>query len=75
MASSNLWKRLVEVLNPRPLLIGTVTETDGVSSTVTLPGGATLSVIGTAAVDAKVFVKDGIIQGLAPTLDIVEITI
>ena len=66
---TNLYRALRELLPEAPLLVGTVTAThaDG-TCTVSLPGGGTQRVRGTAPVVASVFVRDGVIEGEAPAL-------
>lgn len=46
-----------------------------VGPAVQLPGGGVLQVRGAAAVGDQVFVRDGLIEGLAPALAIVSIDI
>ena len=71
----NPYKQFIDLLPPRPLLVGTVTAiADGVA-TVQLPGGATIRARGQAAVADRVFVRDGAIEGPAPILAVVPIDI
>ena len=44
-------------------------------ATVALQGGGTLRVRGEAAVDDRVYVRDGVIEGQAPDLTLVEIEV
>ena len=46
--SRNVYRQFLDLLPARPLQVGTVTATDGDTSTVTLPGGGLLQVRGTA---------------------------
>ena len=66
--SRNVFRQFIDLLPARPLLVGTVTATDGDVSTVELPGGGVLRARGQASVGTKVFVQDGVIQGPAPDL-------
>lgn len=71
----NPYKRFLDLLPPRPLLVGTVQAiADGVA-TIGLPGGATLRARGNAAVADVVFVRDGVIEGPAPSLTLVTIDV
>lgn len=77
MIAANLYRRLAELLPQAPLLVGQVSShnADG-TSTVQLPGGGTLRVRGQGvAVGQKAFVRDGVVEGAAPNLSIVEIEI
>ncbi|MCK6414759.1 MAG: hypothetical protein L6Q63_04250 [Giesbergeria sp.] len=72
---SNLYHQFLALLPPRPLQVGAVTATSGDTCTVQLPGGGVLQVRGAAAVGDRVFVRDGLIEGLAPSLPIVSIDV
>jgi len=75
---ANFWTRFAKLLPQSPLLIGTVLSIDFSSgaSMVQLPGGGTLNVRGTdVAVGQKAFVRNGLIEGTAPDLPVVEIEI
>lgn len=65
---SNPHARLLALLPPKPLLVGTVIAVDGGVATVELPGGGQLHARGAAVVSGRVFVRDGAIDGEAPTL-------
>lgn len=58
-----------------PLLVGTVIWTDGSSSRLALPGGATVMVRGGAAVGASVYHRGGAVEGEAPNLPGVDIEV
>jgi hypothetical protein len=66
--SSNPYRRLLALLPPKPLMLGTVTAIDGAVATLELPGGSQLSARGVAQVGDRVFVRDGLIEGQAPNL-------
>ena len=68
--SRNVFRQFIDLLPARPLLVGTVTATDGDVSTVELPGGGVLRARGSEPLGAKVFVRDGVIEGEAPALPI-----
>lgn len=73
----NLIKRLRNLFPGAPLLIGTVTEThaDG-TLTVQLAGGGQLRVRGDGFEEGdRVFVRDGVIEGSAPALPVIQIEI
>lgn len=75
--STNLFRRLREMLPAPALLVGTVTahNADG-TSTIALPGGGTLRARGqSVAVSSNAFVRDGVVEGEAPALGIVTIDI
>ena len=73
--SRNVFRQFIDLLPARPLLVGTVTATDGDVSTVELPGGGVLRARGAAALGQRVFVRDGLIEGEAPSLPFVAIEI
>lgn len=69
----NLFREFLDLLPPRPLEVGEVTGFDaGGQAVVTLPGGGTLIARGQAMAGQWVFVRDGVIEGPAPTLTYVE---
>lgn len=75
--SGTLYRRLRELLPPPPLVVATVVavNADG-TSTLTLPGGATITARGTAvAVGSRAFVRAGVVEGPAPALSQVTIEI
>lgn len=72
---SNLYHQFLALLPPRPLQVGAVTATSGDTCTVQLPGGGVLQVRGAAVVGDQVFLRDGLIEGLAPSLPIVSIDV
>ncbi len=71
----NLAKLFEQVLPKRPLQVGDVIAADGVIATVQLPGGGHFRVRGNAEVGQRVFVRDGVIEGLAPAKTLVHIEI
>lgn len=76
--STNLWRALREILPEPPLLVATVVsvDTDSGTSVVEFPGGNQQTVRGTGvAADLKAFVRNGLIETAAPSLDYVEIEV
>ena len=72
---SNYYKRLIDLLPARPLLVGTVTAVAGGVATIQLPDGGTMQARGAAAIADRVFFRDGAIEGPAPVLSDVLIDI
>ena len=68
----NPYRVFMDLLPARPLQVGTVAVVDGDVATITMPGGGTLQARGQATVGQRVFVRDGVIEGEAPTLTYVE---
>lgn len=75
MTTTNLWKRLKQLLPEPPLLVGEVVEVSTYGATVQLPDGSLVSVRGEALIGQQVFIRDGLIEGQAPTLTTVLIEI
>ncbi|WP_153108946.1 hypothetical protein [Propionivibrio limicola] len=73
--SFNLYARLRNLFPDARLQVGTVSAVNTDSVTVTLPDGALLRARGGANVGDKVYLRDGVIEGSAPDLQIVEIEI
>lgn len=71
----NPLKQLKELIGSAPLQVGTVIAVVGTEITVQLPGDGVVSARGSAVVDDVVYVRDGVIEGLAPSLAIHTITI
>lgn len=72
---ANSYRTLVDLLPQRPLLVGTVTATDGDVRVVTLPGGGIVRARGDAGIGDRVFVRDHAIEGPAPSLTTVFIEV
>lgn len=68
----NPLRQFLELLPARPQTVGDVVAINGGVATVELPGGAHVHARGTATVGDRVFVRDGLIEGQAPTLAYVE---
>lgn len=71
----NLFKQFVDLLPKTPLQIGSVVAYAGGVATIEEPGGARSPARGVATVGDKVFFRGGVIEGPAPTLDVVVIEI
>ena len=71
----NPFKRLLNLLPQRPLQVGDVLSVGGGVARVELPGGGVIVARGEAAIGQRVFVRDGAIEGTAPSLTIVEIEV
>lgn len=67
--STNLFRRLRDLLPEPPLTVATVaaTNADG-TVTVTYPGGSQVRARGVGGVGSKVFLRSGIVEGEAPSL-------
>lgn len=68
----NPYRRLLDLLPQRPLLVGTVESVSGNVSTVLLPSGGRVTARGAAPVGQRVFLRDGVIESDAPNLEVVE---
>lgn len=78
MTTANLYRALRELLPDAPLQVATVTAVQASegTSTVTWPGGMQQRVRGTdVPADSRAFVRNGVIEGAAPTLtfEIIEV--
>lgn len=71
----NLYQQFRALLPDPPLQVGTVIAVSGGVVTVQMPGGGLLKARGDAFVDQKVFVRDAVVEAIAPnlTLEIIEI--
>jgi hypothetical protein len=64
----NVYQQFRQLLPDAPLQAGTVTEVAVGVITVQLPGGGVLKARGTANLGQKVFVRDGVVEAVAPSL-------
>lgn len=69
---SNPYARLLGLLPKRPRMIGTVDSISGGVATITLLDGGKVQARGSATVGARVYVRDGLIEGSAPVLPVVS---
>lgn len=67
---SNVYRALLGLLPARPLLVGTIATISGGVATITLPGGGTMQARGSGGIGDRVFFRDGLIEGAAPSLPI-----
>lgn len=68
----NLYKQFMDLQSPKPLEVGTVAFVINGMATVDLPGGGRLQARGAAQAGQRVFVRDGAIEGEAPSLTYTE---
>lgn len=73
--SYNLYRQFVQLLPDQPLQVGTVEQVSQGRVVVSLPGGATVNLLGDAAVGQKVFFRDGAVVGPAPALTTILIEV
>jgi len=71
----NLYEQFRQLLPDPPLQAGVVAEVGSGVVTVQLPGGGVIRARGTAEVGQRVFVRDDVVEAVAPslTLEIIEI--
>ena len=66
----NVYEQFRQLLIDSPLQVGTVSEVGTGVVTVQLPGGGTVKARGSANFGARVFVRDGVIEAIAPSLSL-----
>lgn len=64
----NIFRQFIDLLPKQPLEVGTVVVLSAAGATVQLPGGGLVHARGNASVGQRVFVRDGLIEGVAPSL-------
>jgi len=71
----NVYEQFKQLLINPPLQVGTISEIGTGVVTVQLPGGGTVRARGSANMGARVFVRDGVLEAVAPNLilEIIEI--
>ena len=71
----NVYEQFRQLLPDAPLQAGTVTEVGAGVVIVQLPGGGVVKARGAAALGQKVFVRDGTVEAVAPSLplELIEI--
>ena len=71
----NLYQQFRQLLPDAPLEAGVVLEVGSGVALVRLPGGGFIRARGTAEVGQTVFVRDGLIESIAPALplEVIEI--
>lgn len=72
---NNVYEQFKQLLSDPPLQVGTVSEIGTGVVFVQLPGGGTVKARGIANLGARVFVRDGVMEAVAPnlSLEIIEI--
>ena len=71
----NLYQQFRALLPEPPLQAGTVIDVGAGVVTVQLPGGGLVKARGSAEPSQNVFVRDGVVEAIAPnlTLEIIEV--
>ena len=72
---SNLYALFKDLLPKYPLMVGTVASIDNGVASIDMDGGGTMQARGDTTVGARVFFRDGVIEGPAPTLTLVAIEV
>jgi hypothetical protein len=72
---SNLYAILKKLMPDAPLLVGVVQSSTGAGYVVRLPDGAYVIARGSSAIGATVFIRDGVIEGAAPSLPVETIEV
>ena len=72
---ANAFRQLMDVLAEPRQNVGNVTAIVDGLRVIELPGGATVRARGEAAVGARVFVRGDVIEGPAPDLPVVSLTV
>ena len=67
---TNVYRAFLDLLPARPLQVGTVLSIYSEVSTIELPGGGILQARGQATAGQRVFVRDGLIEGISPSLPV-----
>lgn len=67
---TNPFKLLKSLLPDPPLLVGDVLAVSNGTATIELPDGSWVQARGDVTVDDRVFFRDGVIEGPAPSLTI-----
>lgn len=73
--TANVWSAFKQILPSEPLLVGTLSSTDGQTSLMTLVDGGVIRVRGTGSVNAKYYLRAGRIENEAPNLVLSEIVV
>ncbi len=71
----NLFSMFRELVPSDPLLVGTVTASNGDVHQVTMMDGGVMMVRGKASLNQQVFVRGGVIEGAAPNLPQITIEV
>lgn len=73
--TSNLYKRLRNIIPEPRLLVGAVISTGEGTARIQLPDGSIVQARGDAVIGQNVYLRDGVIEGEAPALPVVAIEI
>lgn len=73
--TANVWSAFKDILPRDPLLVGTLSSTDGQTSLMTLVDGGVIRVRGTGTANAKYYIRAGRIENEAPNLVLSEIVV
>ena len=73
--AGNIYQQFLSLLPRRVRQVATVVAIEGDVATLELPGGGLLTAVGSGAVGAQVFVRDGVIEGEAPPMTPIVIEI
>lgn len=68
----NAYREFLALMPDQPLEVGEITSIAGGVATITLPGGGVIQARGDGTAGQRVFVRDGVIEGVAPTLTYVS---
>jgi hypothetical protein len=68
MSLSNPYARFLALQPPKRRQVGEVIAVAGNLLTVELPSGGVLQAIGQASMGDQVYVRDGVVEGIAPVL-------
>lgn len=66
----NLFQQFLSLIPDPSLQVGDVASVSNGIAKITLPGGGSITARGDTTVGARVFVRNGVIEGNAPTLSI-----
>ena len=66
--ASNLFKRFIALLPQNPLRVGEVIAVTDTTCVIQEMGGGTITVRGTSTLGARVYFRNGTIEGPAPNL-------
>ena len=65
---SNLYAQFLELIPDPPIQVGTVLYASDGTVTVALAGGGIVVARGDAPVDSRVYLRGGVVEGVAPNL-------
>ncbi|EXI72703.1 MAG TPA: hypothetical protein PK440_07945 [Candidatus Accumulibacter phosphatis] len=72
---ANLLRQFRSLIPDSPLLVGDVSAVANGILTIELPDGSYITARGAASVGQRVFVRSGLVEGLAPTLSYLEVDV